>query len=107
MIDETIRTALLQIVPDVMPVIYSGNETEYITYNYSEYPQDFGDNEPQHIKYLVQVHWFLPNLANPTKKKQIKQKLVEVGCTYPTVVNASDDVCQHYVLECEYVDGDV
>ena len=107
-INSTLIAALSPIVTDVVPNLYTGDSTEYITFNYSEYPNSFGDNAPQHIRYLVQVHWFLPSGVGPTtKKKQIKKALLDADFTYPSAVNASDDVCQHYVFECEYVDGDV
>lgn len=107
-IDATIRNAITPIVPVCVPQIYTGTETEYCVFNYSELPTDFGDNMPHAMRYLVQLHWYLPLKANPNaKKKQIKQALANADFTYPSVVNASDADGQHFVFECQHVDGDV
>jgi hypothetical protein len=107
-LDERIRTALTPIVPVVKPNVHTGSETEYIVFNYSELPTLHADNRPHAIRYLVQVHWYLPTNANPnTKKKQIKQALLNADFTYPSTTNASDGEGQHFVFEMEYCDGDV
>lgn len=113
-IDATIRNAITPIVPVVKPNIYTGSETEYCVFNYSELPTGFGDNAPHAIRYLVQLHWFAPWRAengvaiNPNvKKKQIKQALLNADFTYPSTTNASDGEGQHFVFEFEAVDGDV
>jgi hypothetical protein len=113
-IDATIRTALTPIVPIVKPNVYTGSETEYCVFNYSELPTGFGDNAPHAIRYLVQLHWFAPwrtesgVAINPnTKKKQIKQALLNADFTYPSTTNASDGEGQHFVFETEYCDGNV
>lgn len=107
-IDSAIRNAITPIIPIVKPNVYTGSETEYCVFNYTELPTLHGDNSPHAIRYLVQVHWFLPTGTNPNaKKKQIKNALMNAGFTYPSVINASDGDGQHFVFECQYVDGDV
>lgn len=107
-IDSTIRTVLKPIVPIVKPIVYTGSETEYIVFNYTELPTLHADNRPNAIRYLVQVHWYLPTNVNPnTKKKQIKQALLNADFTYPSAMNASDSEGQHFVFETEFCDGDV
>lgn len=107
-INQTIKAALEPIVVVVKPDIYKGNQKEYVVFNYAELPEDFGDNKPNAIRYLIQLHWFLPSDVSPTtKKKQIKNALLNAGFTYPIVTNATDEDGRHYVLECEYVDGDI
>lgn len=107
-IDAAIRTALTPIVPIVKPNVHTGSETEYIVFNYTELPTLHADNRPHAIRYLVQVHWYLPTNVNPnTKKKQIKNALLDAGFTYPSTTNASDGEGQHFVFECEGIDGDV
>ena len=107
-INSTLIAALSPIVTDVVPNLYTGDSTEYIVFNYSEYPNSFEDNAPEAIRYLVQVHWYLPLLTNPsTNKKLIKQALASADFTYPTVINASDGDTQHFVFECEAIDGDI
>ena len=107
-IDATIRNAITPIVPIVKPNIYTGSETEYIVFNYSELPTLHADNHPNAMRYLVQVHWFCPGNVNPSaKKKRIRQALHGAGFTYPSTTNASDGEGQHFVFETEYCDGDV
>src|SRR5574344_792910 len=107
-ISGTIRSAVSPIVPECVPDQYGGTATAYCTFNYSELPDSFGDESPGAIRYLVQLHYFLPTGANPyAKKKQLKNALLNAGFTYPSVANASDSDGQHYALECEYSDGDV
>ena len=107
-IDATIKNAITPIVPIVKPNIYTGSETEYIVFNYSELPTLHADSCPRAIRYLVQVHWFLPLKANPnTKKRRIKNALLDAGFTYPSVIDASDGEGQHFTFECEGFDGDI
>jgi hypothetical protein len=107
-IDATIRTALTPIVPIVKPNVHTGTELEYIVFNYTELPTLHADDRPHAIRYLVQLHWYLPTNVNPNaKKKQIKNALMSADFTYPSVINASDGEGQHFVFECQYVDGDV
>ena len=107
-IDAAIRTALTPIVPIVKPNVHTGTELEYIVFNYTELPTLHADNVPHAIRYLVQAHWYLPANVNPnTKKKQIKQALLNADFTYPSTTNASDGEGQHFVFEMEYCNGDV
>jgi hypothetical protein len=72
-LNSIIRAAITPIVPECVPDQYTGTATEYCTFNYSEIPDAFGDESPHAIRYLVQLHYFLPTGANPyTKKKQLK-----------------------------------
>jgi hypothetical protein len=107
-INSTIRAAVTPIVAVCVPDVYTGTATEYCTFNYTELPDAFGDEMPGAIRYLVQLHYFLPTGANPyAKKKQIKNALLSAGFTYPVATPAGDGDGQHYALECEYSDGDV
>jgi hypothetical protein len=113
-LNTIIRAAITPIVPECVPDQYTGAATEYCTFNYTELPDAFGDEMPGAIRYLVQLHYFCPYIGkngsyfNPyTKKKQLKNALLNAGFTYPSVTNASDADGQHYALECEYSDGDV
>lgn len=87
---------------------YNGNDAEYCTINCVEFPTDFGDDVPNAVRYLVQVHWFAQNGVNPTaKKRAIIRALINSGCTYPQVTDASDLYGLHFVFECDYADGNV
>ena len=101
-INERIREAVLPVVPVCVPDLYDGTAREYCTFNYSELPAIHGDDRPQAIRYLVQLHYFLPVSRSPLKKKRdLCCALLQADFTYPTVENASDGDYQHYVIECE------
>ena len=47
-------------------------------------------------------------ITGQPKKKQLRQALAAVrGFTTPEIVNASDEIGQHYVYEFQAVDGEV
>ena len=112
-ISERILSALSSIVSEIEPDIYTGTAREYITFNFSEIPDLHAESRPGVIRYLIQIHWYLPwkksgESVNPhAKKKQMKNAIAGAGFTYPTTTNASDGDGQHYVFECEGFDGDV
>lgn len=102
-IDATIRTALTPIVPIVKPNVHTGSETEYIVFNYSEYPLEFADNAPKMIGYSVQVHYFCPMNKNPnTIKTNIQNALFTAGFSYPSIQDVTDEEGQHYVFMSTY-----
>lgn len=110
MIDDNIQAAVKQLVPVCVPDFYTGAEKEYCTYNYNEIPTAYGDNCPQAVRYLVQVHWFLPLKKRPhPKKRELGRALGEMKrcVTWPTVTNASDELAQHYVYEFQALDTEV
>lgn len=109
MIDEKIQGAVTPLVPVCVPNLYTGDEKEYCTFNYSELPEDFGDNLPHAVRYLVQVHWFLPLKVRPhPKKRELRRALMGVeGFTAPEIIDASDGEGQHYVYEFEAWDGEI
>lgn len=106
-LDQILLEALDTVLPDcAVPVLYTGEALEYIVWNYEQLGQVFADGRPDAARYLIQVHYFLPNGQNPNAKKvSIAQALAGAGCTWPDVTNASDKEGQHYVLECQYTDG--
>lgn len=106
-LDSELRAAVLPIVPICKPNQYDGNALEYCVFSYTEMPACFGDNAPGAIRYLIQLHWFLPTgVRVAAKKQQLRRALASIDCTYPSVENVSDGDGQHYVFECEYVGGD-
>jgi len=106
--EERIRDAVLPVVPTCVPNEDVGEAEEYCTFNFDEQPEMSGDDAPQAIRYLCQLHYFLPKERRPTAtKKALCRALLAAGFTYPTVVNASDGAGQHYVFEFEDVDGEV
>lgn len=104
-VDEAVVSALTNILP-VYPNKYTGEQLEYIVYDYTVIPTVYADHAPRAARYLVNVHHYLPEKEDPTSKRiDISKALFDAGFTWPSITNASDDEGQHYVFECEYADG--
>lgn len=85
---------------------YNGPEAEYLVFNYTEIPDDFGDDEPGHYRQLIQVHLFsTPERDITGLRRKIRRRIIGAGFTAPTVVPASDQNGQHLVFEFEGVEG--
>lgn len=106
-VDEALQTALQPLYPGlVFPQLYTGEELEYLVTNYTVLPQVFAERAPRAARYLVQVHYYLPHKQNPNPGKlRISRALFEAGFTWPDIQDATDREGQHYVLECEFVNG--
>ena len=85
---------------------YKGREAEYIVFNYSMIPADFGDDDAGHYRALVQVHLYAPHEKNTVAlRRKIKAAITAAGFTRPSVTPASDERGQHYVFEFEDVEA--
>lgn len=106
-LEERIGLAVAPHVPELSPTIYQGDADEYCTWNASEIPQAFGDGRAHRIKYMVQVHWFLPLGRRPYAKKLALRRALAgtAGFTAPAITDASDKEGQHYVFEFEAMGG--
>lgn len=105
---ERIEEAVTPIVPICVPKQYGGESMEYCTYNYTETPDQFGDDAPEIVRCSVQVHWLFPWTPGVSeaaevlaKKKQLRRALAEAMDTWPTVTPAGDNEWEHYVFEFE------
>lgn len=118
-INERIIQAVTQVVPVCVPGIYDPDAGEtaatvYCTFNYTETPDQFGDNGPGAMRYQCQVHFYAPwavaaGESNSTlaTRKALRRALFAAGFTYPTVTDASDGEYQHFTFEFEDADGEV
>lgn len=110
-IDERIRAAVLPVVPVCEPDFYDGLESIYCTFNMNEIPTAFGDDAPHAVRYLIQLHLFAPGWPKPPTTRQLRwdlrRAILNAGFTAPEITNASEKDEQHYVLEFEWVDGDI
>lgn len=112
-INEAIITAVTPIVPVCVPDIYRPDAGEpeaetYCVFNYTEMTDSFGDDEPGAIRYLTQMHLYLPFGTSPIAlKRALRRAMLELGCAVGDFMNLTDLDGQHYVLEFEYVDGEV
>ena len=102
-INEAILDAVRPIVPEIASGSYPGESDTYCTFNYTEHPSQFCDDEPEAALFDVQVHLFLPaNLNSLGLRRDIRDSLISGGFTHPTIYNMSDSEGQHYVFECEF-----
>ena len=74
-INETIIQAVTPIVPVCVPDVYRPDAGEtpaeiYCVFNYTESPDVFGDDEPQAIRDLIQLHLYLPLGQTPLRLKR-------------------------------------
>lgn len=100
-INETIKGALDKLAP-VRADTYTGNEEVYFTFGYTSIPADYGDDEPSHERFLLNIHLFAPTGYNTVKlRRETKRALAGAGTTWPTMENASDKDGQHLIFECE------
>ena len=107
-VNKALKSAVQPIVPICVPNVYTGDSAEYTTFNYTEIPDEFGDDQPWLTRYLVYLHWYLPEGINPlSRKRAIRQALISAGFTAPTSTDASDEDGHHFVFECEWMDGGV
>ena len=106
-LDAVLMAALDPIFPSrAYPVEYTGEELEYIVWNYDQIGAVYAEGKPDVSRYLIQVHYFLPNGKNPNPGKTLIAAALSVaGCTWPDITNANDKSGQHYVLECEFANG--
>ena len=106
---DRIVAAVTPIVPGCTANVYTGDAEEYCEYNATEIPEAFGDNRPRAIRYLVQLHWYFPLRTDPRTTKRALRAAIGglMGCTWPTVTDATDQAGGHLVLEFQAVDGAV
>lgn len=101
-VNEKLIAALKSVGLPVFPDIKQGDAELYFVFNYTEMPTGFGDDEPEHIKNMIQVHLFLPvDFDGVQLRKETKRCLFRGGFTYPQVYDATDKESQHWVFECE------
>ena len=108
---ERIEGAVKPIVAICVPKQYGGDAMEYCTYNYTETPDFFGDDEPGAVRCQVQVHWLFPWAPGISetaevlaKKKQLCRALAGVLDVWPTITDASDSEWMHYVFEAQTIE---
>lgn len=107
-VNERLIEALSPICPEVVPDEYTGDESEYMTFSYSELPTFTGDNLPEFIRYLITVDWFFPAGVDPrSRKRRIRRALEEAGFDSPEIYNDSTADRQHYTIETEWLSGTV
>lgn len=111
--DSALQTALRPLGLPVFPNRYTGDSLEYIVTNWSLLPAIPAADHANAARYLVQVHYYLPDKQNPNPMlEQICLALAAADFTCPSIEPVDDyrrrsaDVYgQHLTIECEYCDG--
>ena len=110
-IGERIEAAVTPIVAACVPHLYGGRASEYCVYNYTEVPDLVGDDEPELIRCMVQVHWLFPwepgiseRAEIRERKRKLRSALAAAGMTCPTVTPAGDQEWEHYIFEGEMLE---
>ena len=106
--DSALQAALRPLGLPVFPNKYSGPELEYIVTNYTMLGAAHGGDFAQAARYLVQVHYYLPDKKNPNPTLEaICLALAAADFTSSDVTPAHSEHGQHYAIECDYCDGGV
>lgn len=104
-VNETLKTMFSDLLP-VAADTYKGKATEYIVFNYTAIPEDFGDDDAQHWRYLTQVHLYAPHEKNSLAyRREITRRLGRRGFTRPTITPASDETGRITFLNAEISRG--
>ena len=117
-INEQIIQAVTPVVLTCVPEPYQPNEGDavstYCTFTYTEMPDNFGDDQPEVIRYLIRLSYYAPLIgadgeSNNTlsTRKALRRAIFAAGFTYPSVENLTDDVSQRFDFEFEGWDGEV
>ena len=114
-VDTALQSALKPLGLPVFPNKYTGTDLEYLVTNWTMLGAQHGGDFAHAARYLVQVHYYLPDKQNPNGMlERILQALAAADFSSGDVTPADsydrrtkDDYGQHYVIECEYADGGV
>lgn len=105
-LNQKLRQALEPLGLRLVPDVDTAHGERGCVLHYDLRPVQTADNAPLFYKALVQVHLFLPLEENGIALVgRAVRAVAAAGCTWPEVVDASDETGQHKVLECEYLIG--
>lgn len=105
-LNQRIIEAVQPVAGVCVPDLYLGEQETYCTFNFTELPAGLGDNGMSAVRYLVQVHLFLPLKAESAAiRRQLRAALLAADFSPPSITNATDEISQHYVYEFEDVGG--
>lgn len=104
-VETALQTALSPLYP-CAPNEYTGDALEYVVWKVYTLPRVYAERLPAAALYPTQVHYYLPHGKNPNPGKlKLQRALFDAGFTLSSIEDASDREGQHYVLECNYVNG--
>lgn len=105
-VDALIKRTLSPLGCDISNGTYRGDAPEYITFGYTAIGDDFGDDAPNHERYLVHIELHTPIAFNVNKLiRRAKAALLQAGFTWPSSTTSTDGESRMTLLECEIVTG--
>lgn len=112
-IDAVLQAALRPLGLPVFPNKYTGQALQYLVTNWTMIPALNAGDLAHAARYLVQVHYYLPDKQNPHETLEaICRALVAADFTCPEVIDVDDAAPSlnnahgsHWLIECEFVDG--
>lgn len=103
-LNQRLTEALSGLGVPVVPNVYTGAESQYITFNYDEVPIQFAGNRPIYAKALIQVHLFCTLTYNSlAQRRKVVEAITDAGFTWPEVIDATDQETQHFIFETETI----
>lgn len=107
-IEERLIAAVTPVVPVCVHGVYTGTEEVYCTFNLSQTPDSFGDDEPEVLRCSGMLHLYMPATGDPrTLRRQLRRALLEADLGAAIVEDASDADNVHLVFEFEALDLEV
>jgi hypothetical protein len=100
-IDDRIMGAVASTGYPCAANIYTGTAQAYFVFDYIVLPDDFADDDPQHERHLVQLHFFAPHTLNTVAIRKNIRDLIQAAFMRPSETPAHDEKKQHYVFEFE------
>jgi len=105
-VDAALQTALKPRGLPVFPNRYTGEALEYLVTNWTLIPELHAGDLAGAARYLVQVHYYLPDKKNPNPMlEEICLALAAADFTCPEVLQVDEKNGQHWLVESEYCDG--
>ena len=105
-VDKQLVSTLSVFGYDVEKIPYTGKNKQYLVFNYATVPVNHSDDEPEYVKYLMQVHLYAPVNAKVTGLvKQIKVAIHNADFTFPETNDLSDANERHIVFETEKIEA--
>ena len=107
-IEERLIAAVTPVVPVCVHGVYTGTEEVYCTFNLSQTPDSFGDDEPEVLRCSGMLHLYVPATGDPrTLRRQLRRALQAAELWVTAVEDASDQDNIHLVFEFEALDTEV
>lgn len=111
MINDILMDTLTPVISNVYPDVYTGQDTEYMTFSYDIQPKLSADNDAWVLDYMVTLQYFAPLKKNVLDKRIAILNAIRYmeGAGLPSETNVTDKDGQHYYytfVYSEYPEGE-